>query len=253
MPRVEIDLPDDLAKTLGSSSVSISAVCERALNQVAARVAMMRRVVENDFAAAEPEMRRLFTSRGFAVLELARQYAWQEGCAVVRSGHVLDALIEEGTSLALFWLSVMEIDPDQIRRSLLRVAEPERDFHLSGGRIRLDPSAAGVLQGALDEAVSLGHDAVGCQHLLLGLINDEIGVAGPILRELGAEPRLVRDSAPFTREGQIQPPEGSPNPGHTAERDRRATGDGARSPDQLRHLSERVRRLEAILGVSSEE
>jgi ATP-dependent Clp protease ATP-binding subunit ClpC len=55
------------------------------------------------------------------------------------------------------------------------------------------PRAKTALRGAVEEALQLGHDYIGTEHLLLGLLSDEDSVAAKVLRDLGASSDTIRD------------------------------------------------------------
>ncbi|MEU2357578.1 Clp protease N-terminal domain-containing protein [Streptomyces misionensis] len=61
---------------------------------------------------------------------------------------------------------------------------------------RFDGPAANAMELAVTEAISLGHNYIGCEHVLLGLVAEPDGVAGQVLRALGTDPKLARRAAP---------------------------------------------------------
>ncbi|SEK65861.1 Clp protease N-terminal domain-containing protein [Nonomuraea pusilla] len=72
-----------------------------------------------------------------------------------------------------------------------------------GASVHFDGPAAAALELAVTEATALGHNYVGCEHLLLGLVTEPDGVAGEVLRTLGAEPRLTRRAVTAALAGYV--------------------------------------------------
>ncbi|MFI6732740.1 Clp protease N-terminal domain-containing protein [Nonomuraea sp. NPDC050451] len=192
MPKINVYLPDELAEAVKQAGVPVSAVCQRALEQAVRRVTAIRETVLSDLDLEEPTgALRHLTPRTRTVLKLAADQARTEGAAAVGTEHLLGAMLSEGTNLALHVLRAVEIDPEQVGRDLARhlpasgAAGDSEPRNFSG-------AAANALEFAVTEATSLGHNYVGCEHLLLGLVAEPDGTAGQVLRGLGAEPRLTR-------------------------------------------------------------
>jgi ATP-dependent Clp protease ATP-binding subunit ClpC len=103
----------------------------------------------------------------------------------------------------------------------------------------LDAPTAAALKAALHEAITLGHNYIGCEHVLLGLINEPDGGAGEILRSRGAEPRLARRAVAAILSGYVYAKSqlgGGDQSGATGLR------------DALVKIGERLDRLEARVG-----
>jgi ATP-dependent Clp protease ATP-binding subunit ClpC len=94
----------------------------------------------------------------------------------------------------------MEVEPALIERDLAarRPSAPTGPDQSGDegtpkdGPSRFDAHAANALELAVTEAHALGHNYIGCEHLLLGLVAEPDGIGGQVLRERGAEPRLTR-------------------------------------------------------------
>lgn len=187
MPKINVYLPDDLAEAVKQAGVPVSSVCQRALEQAVRRVTAIRETVltEVDFdrPAGAPA---LLTPRTRTVLKMAAARAGESG---VETEHLLEAMLEEGTNLALHVLRAMDIDPERVRRDLAARAGEGGE---RGTASRFGVRAANALEFAVNEATSLGHNYVGCEHLLLGLVSEPDGLAGEVRRGLGAEPRPTR-------------------------------------------------------------
>ncbi|MEV4223080.1 Clp protease N-terminal domain-containing protein [Nonomuraea sp. NPDC049725] len=343
MPKINVYLPDELAEAVKEAGVPVSAICQRALEQAVRRVTAIRASVPADLDPDRPSgALSHLTARTRTVLKRAADLAAAGRAPAVGTEHLLAAMLDEGTNLALHVLRAMDIDPAHARPHLPPAPTPEGASRLpgvpppegaaraaaapgtegahglpgapegadrrpggtdpegagalaSGGSAaegvglrasggpaarsadapspegaapegaasaeRAGPRAAGVpaaegvglrasegpaaggaaprsadapspegaapegvapegaasegaasgvassgeqgggrfsgaaanaLEFAVNEAASLGHNYIGCEHLLLGLVNEPDGTAGQVLRGLGAEPRLTR-------------------------------------------------------------
>ena len=211
MPKINVYVPDELAEAVKEAGIPVSAVCQRALETAVRRVTAIREAAISPSAELHDESGRLahFTNRARAVLKLAIEEARNQSAAEVGTEHLLHGMVTEGGNMALHVLSALEIESAQITRELehhrrassaQRGAEPTGDdanpeppaTDIGAGDLRIGVRAAAALELAVTEATSLGHNYVGCEHLLLGLIAEPDGAAGRILRGLGAELRLTR-------------------------------------------------------------
>ena len=179
MPKVNVYLPDDLAETVKEVGLPVSAICQRALEQSVKRVTAIRAMV--DLAGSDPTAALTsFTQRAKDVLKMAIASASGE----VGTTDLLRAMLDEGANMALHVLRSIDIDPLTVARELPPPAE--------GAGSRMSVTAANALELTVVEALTLGHNYVGCEHLLIGLVAEPDGTAGQVLRGLGAEPRQVR-------------------------------------------------------------
>ncbi|MFI7446343.1 Clp protease N-terminal domain-containing protein [Nonomuraea sp. NPDC049714] len=191
MPKINVYLPDELAEAVKEAGVPVSAVCQRALEQAVRRVTAIRETVLTDLDLEVPTGALVhLTDRTRTVLKLAADRAGADGAAAVGTGHLLAGMLDEGGNLALHVLRAMDIELDQVRRDLAQrtPAAPGE----AGQARRFSGTAANALEFAVTESTSLGHNYVGCEHLLLGLVAEPDGTAGQVLRGLGADPRLAR-------------------------------------------------------------
>jgi ATP-dependent Clp protease ATP-binding subunit ClpC len=179
MPKINVYLPDDLAEAVRDTGVPVSAICQRALDQAVRRITAIRQTVLSDLTDADlAERLPAFTARLVQVLGLARDAAHP----AVTTGALLDGMITEGGNLALQVLRSMEIDPQR----LAGAAAPE-----PGGPSFSTPAAAAI-ELSVGEATALGHNYVGCEHLLIGLAAEPDGAAGRTLREAGVDAKAAR-------------------------------------------------------------
>ena len=177
MPKINVYLPDDLADAVRDTGVPVSAVCQRALEQAVRRITAIRDTTlagldADQLAARLPHL----TARTRDVLLRARAQAQSAAASQVGTGHLLAAMLDEGDNLGLRVLQAVEVPPAQVAAALVAAApEPAGP---TGVAMRFSGTGANALELAVTEATAFGHNYVGCEHLLLGLIAEPDGVAG---------------------------------------------------------------------------
>jgi ATP-dependent Clp protease ATP-binding subunit ClpC len=195
MPKINVYLPDELADAVRAAGLSVSPICQRALEHAVRQLAAVRAAVTGELDGSEPVMAgSRFTDRSRVVLRLAIERAKQAGDANVSTARLLEGLLAEGGNLAVEVLGALEIHPEQLTAALTGAAPVAEPVAEPGGALRLSGPAGEALQLAVTESLSLGHNYVGCEHLLLGLVAEPDGVGGEVLRAAGAEPKLTRRS-----------------------------------------------------------
>ncbi|MEV0402451.1 Clp protease N-terminal domain-containing protein [Actinoallomurus sp. NPDC050550] len=204
MPKINVYLPDDLAEAVKDAGVPVSAVCQRALEQAVRRVTAIRQTALSELSADDLDERLpAFTARTRAVIKLAVDRARAGDSANVGTGHLLAGMVAEGGNLALHVLRALDIDPAQIQRDLERQTGTEEGGAEDDSSVHFSTAAAGALELAVTEATALGHNYVGCEHLLLGLVTEPDGTAGQVLLAHGAEPRLTRRAVTAALAGYV--------------------------------------------------
>ncbi|MBI5025741.1 MAG: ATP-dependent Clp protease ATP-binding subunit [Nitrospirae bacterium] len=126
-----------------------------------------------------------FTERGRKVIIYAREEAEKRQNDYLGTEHLLLAVLREEDSLPVIILKKIGLSIDEIKIEVERNL-PSGTNILTFGDIPFTPRAKKVLELAVEEARLLGHSYIGSEHLLLGLIREEEGIAGKILRSLGA-------------------------------------------------------------------
>ncbi|MEU8057559.1 Clp protease N-terminal domain-containing protein [Microbispora bryophytorum] len=213
MPKINVYLPDDLAEAVREAALPVSAICQRALEQAVRRVSAIRESILGDFEIDDPRLSH-FTPRTRAVFRLALDRARAEHAAGIGTEHLLAAMLDEGQNLALHVLRAMEVEPTLVERDLASrrpsapaaAADPEQpadEGTRDVGPSRFDAHAANALELAVTEAHALGHNYIGCEHLLLGLVAEPDGIGGQVLRDRGAEPRLTRRAVAAALAGYV--------------------------------------------------
>ena len=127
-----------------------------------------------------------FTERARRAILLAREEAKRLDHDYLGTEHLLLGLIGEGEGVAAVALQNLDVDLEQVRQ------EVEKTVGRGGGslflgQIPFTPRAKKVLELAVTEARALGHNYIGTEHLLLGLVREGEGVAAQVLISLGAD------------------------------------------------------------------
>ena len=130
-----------------------------------------------------------FTQRARRVLSLAHEEAERLHHNYIGTEHLLLGLIREEGGVAGRVLRELGLEPARVKEMVERLTGVGRH---TGGRIELAPATEQVLQFAIEEARRMGHHYIGTEHLLLGLVRLEEGVAIDVLRRLGITPEQVR-------------------------------------------------------------
>jgi ATP-dependent Clp protease ATP-binding subunit ClpC len=133
-----------------------------------------------------------FTERVRKVIYLAREEAARLQHDYIGTEHLLLGVIREGEGIAAAVLNNLGLDLDRIRQEVENMVAPSGGT-MTIGEIPFTPRAKRVLELAVDEARALGHNYVGTEHLLLGLIREGDGVAAKVLLELGVDRKRVRE------------------------------------------------------------
>ncbi len=133
-----------------------------------------------------------FTDRARKVMQLANQEAQRLNHEYIGTGHILLGLVKEGFGVGARVLKEQAIQLDAIRK---RVEEATGlgGVVMTSGKLPLTELAKKVIEYSIEEARNLNHNYVGTEHLLLGLLREQEGVAAQVLMNLGLKPEDVRD------------------------------------------------------------
>lgn len=126
-----------------------------------------------------------FTERGRKIIIYAKEEAESRHNDYLGTEHLLLASIREMDSLPHLIIRKMGIAPEDIKFEVERIL-PSSSHLLTFGDIPFTPRAKKVLELSIEEARLLGHNYIGSEHILLGLIREDEGIGGRILRNLGA-------------------------------------------------------------------
>ena len=130
-----------------------------------------------------------FTQRARRVLSLAHQEAERMRQNYIGTEHLLLGLIREEGGVAGRVLRELGLESDRVQEIIERLAGTGG---FRGGKLDLSPGTQQVLEFAVDEARRMGHHYIGTEHILLGLVRYNQGVATDVLRKLGVTPDQIR-------------------------------------------------------------
>jgi ATP-dependent Clp protease ATP-binding subunit ClpC len=126
-----------------------------------------------------------FTDKGRKIIILAREEAERHQNDYLGTEHLVLAILRESDGIALMILKKMGLSTEQIRLEIERNL-PGGGTTMTFGEIPFSPRVKKVIEYGVEEARLLGHNHIGSEHLLLGLLREEEGIGGKILRSLGA-------------------------------------------------------------------
>jgi ATP-dependent Clp protease ATP-binding subunit ClpA len=235
VPKINVYLPDDLAAAVREAGLSVSPVCQRALAEAVRVISAAREAVEAmrepDFdPQQQPQVGAGVAARMTGhlchALERARDLAGSDSASarelagsdrLVETEHLLLGVIDEPDNLGTQVLRSLDVDVDRLRDAAVwagqghagkgapRRSRSRKPPSLSAPRLEgrreqvlggLSITARLAIAAALEGAVDLGHEFLGCEHLVLGLAGQPDGAAGELLRDLGVDPDSVRRAIP---------------------------------------------------------
>ncbi len=133
-----------------------------------------------------------FTDRARKVMNLAKSEAQRLNHEYIGTEHILLGLVQEGSGVAANVLRQMGIDLKRIRSEIEKLVKGSATM-VPMGNLPFTPRAKKVLELSLEEASQLGHNYIGTEHLLLGLIKESEGIAARVLTNLGIKLEDVRE------------------------------------------------------------
>jgi len=192
-----------------------------------------------------------FTDRARKVLGLSRQEALRLNHDYIGTEHILLGLVLEGSAVAADVLKNLAVDPKRIQQGVERLVTRGKAPPTMGA-LPFTTRAKTVLELALEEASNLDHNCIGTEHLLLGLIREEEGIAAQVLRDLNVLLEDVREEVlqllgAWTGE---EAREATDDPGPLTSRARRVMALAERHARRLHH--DRVRPEHILLGMVEE-
>ncbi|HET7572370.1 MAG TPA: Clp protease N-terminal domain-containing protein [Gaiellaceae bacterium] len=134
-----------------------------------------------------------FTERARQVVVLAQHEARTLGHRSVGTEHLLLGLLREEEGLAVRVLADLGVALDETRAEVERLAGRGEE-PVETGQIPFTPAAKKALELSLREALALGHNDIGTEHLLLGIVRDGEGVAAEILAARDLDPERIRNA-----------------------------------------------------------
>ena len=133
-----------------------------------------------------------FTDRARKVMALANQEAQRFNHEYIGTEHILLGLVKEGSGVGANVLKNLEVDLRKVRLEVEKLVKSGPDM-VTMGKLPQTPRAKKVIEYAIEEARQLNHNYVGTEHLLLGLLREQDGVAAQVLMNLGIKLEEVRE------------------------------------------------------------
>ena len=191
-------------------------------------------------------MNERFTERAQKVILLSQEFAQQFGHHYVGTEHLLLGLLQEGEGVAAEALKNLEVNMNTLKDRVMRVVGTGQQ---KGQLLGFTPRTKRIFELSFAEARQLGHNYIGTEHLLLGLIREGEGVASKILMEMGLKPEQVREEVFKILQAGQTTPEGDPR--------QHAGGDKNDTPvlnQYSRNLNQLVKegKVDPVIGRSQE-
>ncbi len=214
MPKINVYLPDDLAAAVRDAKLPVSAICQAALERAVREVNALHSadglpaIVADAMAEADAATQaggrlfQRFTPRARQSIVLARQVAHDIPHMYIGTEHLLLGVLEVEGNLALKVFEAMDVDVADLRAelegSMGPATEPGPD------RIPFTPLAKMALANAKREALGFAHNYIGCEHILLGLVATDGGLASQVLTRMGLDLRSTRKTVTTLLSGFMQ-------------------------------------------------
>ncbi|HVS28404.1 MAG TPA: Clp protease N-terminal domain-containing protein, partial [Solirubrobacteraceae bacterium] len=179
-----------------------------------------------------------FTERARQVVVLAQEEARTLKHNYIGTEHILLGLLREEEGLAARVLESLDITVERVRAQVVRIVGSGEE--VTSGQIPFTPRAKKVLELALREALSLGHNYIGTEHILLGLVRENEGVAARILLDFDADSEKIRNEVIRMLSGP-----GSRRQGQGAAAGAGAQGEGKKSSKLLDQFGRNLTKLAA--------
>jgi ATP-dependent Clp protease ATP-binding subunit ClpC len=183
-----------------------------------------------------------FTERARQVVVLAQEEARTLKHNYIGTEHILLGLLREEEGLAARVLESLDITVERVRAQVVRIVGSGEE--VTSGQIPFTPRAKKVLELALREALSLGHNYIGTEHILLGLVRENEGVAARILLDFDADSEKIRNEVIRMLSGPGGRRQGSAS-GAAAGAGAGASGEGKKSSKLLDQFGRNLTKLAA--------
>src|SRR3979411_1745018 len=197
-----------------------------------------------------------FTDRARKVMQLANQEAQRFNHEYIGTEHILLGLVKEGSGVAANVLKNLDIDLRKIRLEVEKRVPAGPDM-VTMGKLPQTPRAKKFIEYSIEEARNLNHNYVGTEHLLLGLLREQEGVAAQVLMNLGLKLEDVREEV-LNLLGHNMPNESESGGGGGGSGTERSTSKGKSKTPALdsfgRDLTELARqgKLDPVIGRANE-
>ena len=149
-----------------------------------------------------------FTERARQVVVLAQDESRRLGHPYIGTEHILLGLLREEEGIAARVLEQLDVTVEEVRTQVALIVG--QGDEVTTGQIPFTPRGKRTLELALREAVSLGHDYIGTEHILLGLVREKEGLAARILLDFDADAEKIRNEIVRKLSGPGQLAQGEP-------------------------------------------
>ena len=184
-----------------------------------------------------------FTERARQVVVLAQEEARTLKHNYIGTEHILLGLLREEEGLAARVLESLDITVERVRAQVVRIVGSGEE--VTSGQIPFTPRAKKVLELALREALSLGHNYIGTEHILLGLVRENEGVAARILLDFDADSEKIRNEVIRMLSGPGGRRQGGAQSAGAAGAGAAAQGEGKKSSKLLDQFGRNLTKLAA--------
>ncbi len=191
-----------------------------------------------------------FTDRARKVMQLANQEAQRFNHEYIGTEHILLGLVKEGSGVATNVLKNLDIDLRKIRLEVEKIVQSGPDM-VTMGKLPQTPRAKKVIEYSIEEARNLNHNYVGTEHLLLGLLREQEGVAAQVLMNLGLKLEDVREEVLNLLGHNPESGEGGGGEGRTANKGKSKTPALDSFGRDLTELA-RQQKLDPVIGRQNE-
>ena len=198
-----------------------------------------------------------FTDRARKVMQLANQEAQRFNHEYIGTEHILLGLVKEGSGVAANVLKNLEVDLRKIRLEVEKLVQSGPEM-VTMGKLPQTPRAKKVIEYSMEEARNLNHNYVGTEHILLGLLREQEGVAAQVLMNLGLKLEEVREEV-LNLLGHGTQAEGSERSGREGSASESSSSRGGKSKTPAldsfgRDLTElaRQKKLDPVIGRQTE-
>jgi ATP-dependent Clp protease ATP-binding subunit ClpA len=148
-----------------------------------------------------------FSDAARKAMQLANRVSQELQHEYIGTEHIMLGMLKEGSALTLQLLSDQKIDPARVEEEIRKAVKIGDQVVM--GKLPQTPRAKKVIEYAMEEAQRFNHDYVGVEHLVLGCLRAEDGIARQVLENLGMKLDLARESVETHVDGQ-DPSEGLP-------------------------------------------
>ena len=140
-------------------------------------------------------------------MQLANQEAQRFNHEYIGTEHILLGLVKEGSGVAANVLKNLDVDLRKIRLEVEKLVQSGPEM-VTMGKLPQTPRAKKVIEYSMEEARNLNHNYVGTEHILLGLLREQEGVAAQVLMNLGLKLEEVREEVLNLLGAGVEPEEG---------------------------------------------